>query len=267
VSAPVTHVRAGADPQPGGDPWTWAAARWETFQDAYVPERATQFAVALDAVRGILGRDPACVLDLGTGTGSFARAARALFPECTVIGVDVDPFLLELGRRAFPDDGVERVVADLRDPAWPDAVVRTGRTDVDAVVTATTMHWLSPAVLARVFVQVRSLLGRGGAFVDIDIVPPGTADSAIGRHALARTLRRQPSAGSGAPTWPEFWRSVEAVPQFAPLLAARAVALGPREPRIFVREVDAAAALEAAGFRDIGTVWRRDASAVVVAVP
>lgn len=266
MSAPAAPVRPADDRPAEDDPWTWAAARWETFQEVYVPERATQLAVALDAVRGILGRDPSCVLDLGTGTGSFARTAAALFPDSTVIGLDVDPFLLELGRRAYPGDGVERVIADLRDPRWPGAVAATGRSDVDAVVTATTMHWLSPAVLARVYAEVRVLLARGGVFVNVDIVPPGTAHSAIGRHALARTLRAQPSARSGAPTWPEFWRSVEAVPEFASFLDARAAALGPRQPRIFVREVDSAAALTAAGFQDVGTVWRRDASAVVVAV-
>ncbi|WP_454084207.1 class I SAM-dependent methyltransferase [Georgenia sp. Marseille-Q6866] len=248
------------------DPWAWAAAEWETFQAAYVPERATQLTVALDAVRGILGRDPRSVLDLGTGTGSFARAARARFPGCTVTGLDVDPFLLELGRRAYPGDGVRRVVGDLRHPGWLGAVPGDGATAVDAVVTATTTHWLSPDVLARVYAEVRTVLPRGGVIANVDTVPPGTADSAVGRHALARTLRHHPSAGSGAPTWPEFWRRVEAVPEFAPLLAARATALGPRQPRVFVREVENTAALTAAGFRDVGTVWRSDASAVVVAV-
>ncbi|MBD8061027.1 class I SAM-dependent methyltransferase [Oceanitalea stevensii] len=264
MSAPVGAARATEVAADG--PWAWAAAEWETFQAAYVPERATQLTVALDAVRDILGREPRSLLDLGTGTGSFARAARALFPGCTVTGLDVDPFLLELGRRAYPGDGVHRVVGDLRHPGWLDAVPRGGADAVDAVVTATTTHWLSLDVLARVYGEVWAVLPRGGVLVNVDTVPPGAADSAVGRHALARTLRRHPSAGSGAPTWPEFWRHVEAVPEFAPLLAARATALGPRQPRVFVREVEHAAALTAAGFRDVGTVWRSDASAVVVAV-
>lgn len=231
-----------------------------------MPERSTQLAVALDAVRGVLGRDPDRVLDLGTGTGTFARAALAAFPRCAVTGLDVDPFLLELGRRAYRGDGVHRVRADLRSPDWPEALSPDTAGGPDAVVTATALHWLSTADLARVYAQVRDLLGPGGVLVDVDTVPPGDAASAVGRHALGRTLRAQPAARAGAPTWAGFWSEVEGVAAFGPLLEARSAALGPRAPRVFVRAVENAAALRAAGFRDVGEVWRRDASAVVVAV-
>jgi hypothetical protein len=65
------------------------------------------------------------------------------------IAVDVDPVLLTIASTTFADtDGVRIVEADLRDPAWVDALPEA---QVDAVITATAPHWLSADVVERVY--------------------------------------------------------------------------------------------------------------------
>lgn len=61
------------------------------------------------------------VVDLGTGTGLLAFAARHLWPEAEVTATDIDPIAIDVTRENMALNGVERVgliVADgTRDPA------------------------------------------------------------------------------------------------------------------------------------------------------
>ncbi len=67
------------------------------------------------------GRSFANVVDLGTGTGLLAFAARELWPDAAVMATDIDPVAIEVTRENAGLNGIERVeliVADgTRDPA------------------------------------------------------------------------------------------------------------------------------------------------------
>ena len=72
------------------------------------------------------------IVDLGTGTGLLAFAARHLWPEARVLATDIDPVAIDVTRGNMAVNAVERVdllVADgARDP------VITGRAPFDLVI-------------------------------------------------------------------------------------------------------------------------------------
>lgn len=94
---------------------------------------------------------PASVLDVGCGTGIHAGAMAARGLE--VVGVDLDPHMLERARHEYP--GVEFVAADAQ-------TLDLGRR-FDAAFSNAALHWMTnqPAALSR----IRAHLVLGAALV------------------------------------------------------------------------------------------------------
>jgi len=156
--------------------------RWDRQQGGYVPEREETFALMLDVLER-LGAAPGRLLDLGCGPGSLADRALARFPGAHVVGLDLDPVMLELGRRTL-GDRIQWVEADLRSPGWPGALAR-GR--FDAVVSATALHWLDAGRLPALAEGITSVLRPGGVFVNFDTVLVDPANPRLA--ALTKDLR------------------------------------------------------------------------------
>jgi SAM-dependent methyltransferase len=74
-------------------------------------EALAPLAAALDR----LGRSPARVLDLGTGTGKAGRLVAERFPEADVVGVDLSPAMVAEARRLLPPDLGTRVRFEVGD--------------------------------------------------------------------------------------------------------------------------------------------------------
>ncbi len=55
--------------------------------------------------------NPRSILDLGCGTGWFTRKLEALFPQASVVGVDLSPGMIEKARSASPN-GIQWLTAD-----------------------------------------------------------------------------------------------------------------------------------------------------------
>lgn len=130
-----------------------------TFASFYRPGR-TRSGPVWDALAApLLWLPPArrrSVLLLGLGGGSAARLARALAPRAQIVGVEIDPEVVRVARRAFDLDalGLDVVLADAR------AYLARTRRRFDMVVE-------------DVFV------GRGRAVRKPDWLPePGLADAA-----------------------------------------------------------------------------------------
>ena len=106
-------------------------------------------------------------LDLACGPGAISQRLLQRFPQACCIAVDLDPFLLTIGRQTLGDmDGRLRwVEVDLNMPAWIEAL---GVTQVDTVLSTTALHWLRNDVLARVYHQLAQLLRSGGVFLNGD---------------------------------------------------------------------------------------------------
>ena len=57
------------------------------------------------------------VVDLGTGTGLLAFAARHLWPDAVVVASDIDPIAIEVTRQNMADNGVEGIELAVADGA------------------------------------------------------------------------------------------------------------------------------------------------------
>ncbi|WP_224387028.1 trans-aconitate 2-methyltransferase [Pseudonocardia sp. ICBG1293] len=221
--------------------------RWDTQQERYVPDREELFALALDAVDRLVGA-PARVLDLACGPGSFAARAADRFPDAEIVGVDMDPVMLELARRTT-GDRVRWVDADLSGPGWTGAVGGP----FDAAVSATALHWLPENALPGLAARLASVLRPGGVFVDVDTL---LTDPAHPRLAELTVALRRERTDRGLATGEDFRAWWDALAE-EPALAA---GFTERERRFADRVAGGSSlpawerALSGAGFAEVATL-------------
>jgi trans-aconitate methyltransferase len=90
--------------------WKAWAGRWDDQQAGYLPDRDEQFAQMLTVVEQVAGT-PARFVDLACGPGSIAHRALVRFPAAEIVGVDLDPFLLEIARQTVDGRGSRRRIS------------------------------------------------------------------------------------------------------------------------------------------------------------
>ncbi len=237
--------------------------RWDRQQSGYVPDREQTFALMLDVAER-LGAAPGRLLDLGCGSGSLAERALDRFPDADVVGLDLDPVMLELGRRTL-GDRIQWVEADLRTPGWPD-VLPGG--PVDAVVSATALHWLDPEQLPTLSEGIAAVLRPDGVFVNYDTL---LADAATPRLAaltkdlrIARTESRTCAAGfEDFYTW---WDALAQEPELRELFAERDRRFGPRRHGPGTTLTQWQHALRDAGFTEVTTLTQDMDRRLLVAI-
>ncbi|MEO8510914.1 MAG: methyltransferase domain-containing protein [Chloroflexota bacterium] len=78
----------------------------EKYRDWWGPIIAPGALPILDHVAASMERDPATLLDIGTGSGLLATAALQRWPHARVIGVDPSRRILELAHQRAEDAGV-----------------------------------------------------------------------------------------------------------------------------------------------------------------
>ena len=145
-------------PQKQGD-WSKMAKLYAenrgTFQQAYAHDCWDEV-TSRPAVAPIVARATR-VLDVGSGTGTFAAALDATLPAATIAGVDLSADMVDFARKAYP--ALTFAVADLSDaPADLDV-----GGDFDVATSTMVLHWPGPNVA---FLEgVRRLLAPGGVFV------------------------------------------------------------------------------------------------------
>ena len=242
--------------------------RWEAQQGHSLPQREERFQVMIGLLREVAGTAPT-VLDLGSGPGSLARRVVDWLPGARVVAVDADPLLLELGRQAAGDreNSIRWVDADLRGDVWVDAAQTWG--PLDAALSTTALHWLSPGEQADLFVRLAGLIRPGGVFVNGDHLTFDQDQQRIAAAAKAVQEKEaeRDSAVHPAETWSQWWQAVEEEPAFAALVAERRSRWGGHPHYHSAGQALAMeAALERAGFTEVGTIWQRFENRVLVAV-
>jgi len=244
-------------------------ARWDTQQLGYLPDREERFTALIDAVQEGTSRPDPLVLDLGAGPGSLAVRLLDRLPAATVVAVDADPLLLALGRVAWPDRGGLRFAeADLRQPGWSGGLGLDR--PVDAAVSTTALHWLPPGALAAMYAELATVLRPGGLLLNGDHLSEDeqTAPTLarLGRALIEREEERRFPAGHPE-TWDGWWAAVGAEPALAPLLAEREKRFGgDHHGSPSGRLVTHVAALQVAGFAEIGILWQRGENRLLCAV-
>jgi len=239
-------------------------ASWDRQQASYITKREARFEVMLDAVR-LAVPDDGVVLDLASGPGSISARLLERMPRLTVIALDYDPVLLELGRRALAHHGdrVRFVDGDLFDPDWAAGLdgVRP-----DAVLSSTALHWLPAHVLVRVYTELAALLPTGGLFANADhlrFIESRPFFAELARRDDERT--QAVDRGNGALDWDEWWAWLVAEPEFAALAPERARRFSDRPPNPDLSLDFHVAALRTAGFAEAGPVWQHLDDYVVAA--
>lgn len=248
--------------------WSEWLRRWDAQQEGYVPEREARFAAMFDAVAELL---PAAfvALDLGCGPGSLSQRLLARFPAARAIAVDIDPVMVAIGRGAIGTAGgrLRWIDADLASPDWLDAL---GETHVDAVFSATALHWLEPEALARLYHDLGRLLPRDGLLFNGDHMAFGPASPTLARlsqRAQDEEWTDAAFAARGVETAEQWWDALAAEAAFAPLLAERTARFAGKRRQESPPGFDFhLAALRDAGFRETGTIWQVLSDRVLLAL-
>jgi SAM-dependent methyltransferase len=246
--------------------------RWDAQQEWYMPDREERFTVLIDAVEAGAGRDDPLVLDLGCGPGSLAVRLLHRLPAARVVAIDTDPLLLALGRAAFAGrSGLRFVDQDMRRPGWAGALGLDRAADV--AVSTTALHWLDGAQLGAMYAELATVLRPGGLMLDGDhlkedeaVVPVlARLGDAISERAAHRRLSGRPEHRED---WKAWWEAATADPELAGPAAERA-RRRPSEDHhgsesvLLVQHI---AALRAAGFAEIGTLWQHGENRILCAV-
>lgn len=220
----------------------------------------------IDILAEVVGSAPK-VVDLGSGPGSLAYRIVDRLPEAHVVAIDGDPFLLELGRHSVGDRGgrISWVNADLREPDWSRRLEKFER--VDAALSTTALHWLSPAQLIELAGTLAELVRPSGLFIDGDHLTFDPDQPRLAQMAAAIKGSENQRLAQPAESWTEWWRAAEQEPAFATLLRERSSRWGghpdyhsPGEA-MFLR-----AALLRAGFAEAGIAWQWLDNRIMVAV-
>lgn len=263
MSAATTVTTDAAQPDRA---WAEAwQASWDRQQEGYMPDRETRLSALLDVVEAVAGSRP-LVLDLACGTGSISRRLLERFPEARSIAVDVDPALLTIARATFAgDDRVRFVRADLGEVGWARVLPET---PVDAVVTATALHWIAEPVLRRLYRDLHGVVRPGGAVANADAMDPPDLPTLGPALEAVDTHRRERLSSDGRPDWDGWWELAAADPVLAGAVAERRTLFGgDSHPDSFSPPSSwHVRALLDGGFREAGVTWRSGPSAIVAAV-
>lgn len=163
-------------------------ARIRTFVPFY-EEMLTAAAGILNLFRG---KSPT-IVDLGIGTGELAHRCLAVRSDANLIGIDIDPWMLNIAKvRLERTAPVNLVQGDFREVSIPQC---------DAIVSCIALHHVKSAEEKRRFYKrcARSLR-PGGLFVSADCFPARDEELAMAQREawlahLGRTYSREESEG------------------------------------------------------------------------
>ena len=246
----------------------WAATwqrSWDHLEERYVPDRERRISALLDVVDSI-GDSTPTVLDLACGTGTITCRLLDRFPAARSIAVDVDPVLLTIASATFADDDRVQVVhADLRDRAWVDAVAEP---QVDAVLTATALHWLQEDVVMRIYGDLARLVRPGGVVAHAEQMPLAELPRLNAGLVEVERERRAGQLADDRAGWDAWWEEAARDPSLRSAAAERRAVFGSNYPTEEFSPPAAwhISALSEAGFAEVGVVWRSGTGAVVAAV-
>jgi ubiquinone/menaquinone biosynthesis C-methylase UbiE len=134
------------------------------------------------------------VLDVGCGDGAMAELVLGVAPAAEAVLVDNSEPMLAAAQRRFAgrDAAWQAVRADLRDPAWADALPQRS---YDAAVSGFAIHHLEAERKRSLFAELFGLLAPGGMFVNMDVVLvagplSGLLDEQMVANAIAAERQR-----------------------------------------------------------------------------
>jgi len=191
-----------------------------------------------------------CV-ELGCGTASLAKSVLDRFPHASAVALDSEPAMLDIARRKLaPYGGRARVTeGEATVCALPPA---------DLVLSAFMLHHVPPESLGALFQRVSGALNPSGCLIVLDTMRVGAPwGEAIG--AQSRRLYQQhinAAIAAGCCTQDE----IDARWEFKRRMKAEG-----KDVEYSHCAEDLAAAVQEAGFAEVGVVWRRFAFTIMAA--
>jgi SAM-dependent methyltransferase len=254
--------------------WSGWLKRWDAQQSLYMA-REERFDAMLDAIEGTVAAEndgKVVALDIACGPGAISQRLLARFPGAESFAVDLDPVLLAIGEGALGSQGgrLTWIGDDLNDLAWAERLAdKLGGRQLDAVLSTTALHWVSPGTLARVYRELGQLMRPGGVFLNGDHMAYAADRPTI--KALAAQTRERHRATAVVPadaeTWERWWEAVAAEPGLQELYAERERRFEWRDRKWANAGLDLQiGALKDAGFREVDTIWQRLDNRILMAV-
>jgi len=185
---------------PEGFDWQVWITRWDKMQERYIVKRSERFKIMSRLIR--VTQNPVTrIVDLGCGTGSLMSEMLKAFPKARLTGIDFDPTLLPLAQNRLIrfGDRITLLLEDLRQEKWLQYLSEP----VDAVVSATALHWFKPDELAYLYDKIARILRVGGIFLNADHV--GSTNKQIQQaweKNREKILSQQKKTGED---WEVFW--------------------------------------------------------------
>lgn len=182
--------------------WPLWIDRWDQMQDWYISHRRKRFELMIDLIASTQ-EGVRKILDLGCGTGSLMLAALEKFPEAHIFGIDFDPTLLSLAEKRLFQFGerVRFIQADLRDDSW----LKTVPGEMNAVISATALHWLNQEQLSLLYSQIGKILQPGGIFLNADHASNSNLKIQAGWEEHREQMRRE-IKNVKPDDWEDFWK-------------------------------------------------------------
>jgi SAM-dependent methyltransferase len=183
--------------------WQQWIERWDRMQERYLARRDERIRLLVNLVAETVN-PVRRVLDLGCGTGSLMQPFLETFREAAVYGIDFDPVLLPLAQARLRAHGARAKVflADLRGEGWLSLLPSS----LDAVISATALHWMTERELSALYRHLAKLLRPGGIFVNADHV--ASRHPPVKQFWVARRqeMRRLETLTRGE-DWDSFWEA------------------------------------------------------------
>lgn len=115
------------------------------------------------------------VADMGMGSGTGSHALAALYPSLDVIGVDINPVMVELARERYRLPNLSFTAGDIATAVFPPS-------SLDAIFDSSVLHHVTTftgyehAAAARALEAQTGMLRRHGVLIVRDFVSPGDGD-------------------------------------------------------------------------------------------
>ena len=171
---------------------------WDRLEEGLVPDRERQISVLLDVVEAVAGTAPT-VMDLGVALArSPADCSIGCPGHARSLSTSIRCCSPSRRRRSPTTTACTSCAADLRHRGLGDALPEP---HVDAVVTATALHWLPEDAVRRLYRDLAVVIGRGGVVAHSERMP--LADLPRLGRALAEIER--PGSDDRRARWDAWW--------------------------------------------------------------
>lgn len=247
--------------------WAGWLRRWDKQQTGYLAGREERYNAMLDVVDALLP-DEFLAVDLASGPGSLSQRLLNRFPRARCIAIDLDPVLLAVGRGALGsmNGRLRWHEADIMEESWLDELRET---QVDAVLTTTALHWLPVERLIYLFRQLGELVRPGGVVLNGDHMSFSPNMPVFeGVSQTVKELRRKMAfEEQGIENWEGWWDALRNIPGLGDLFDERDRRFAWRENAWVNPGYDfQKAALEEAGFVEVGIIWQNMDNRVLMAI-